>query len=63
MLTPKLELLVKEIVSPRTEPLSGKPIINLWSNLAVFLAQKMHHFVPVIIHMGNKEMKKRGKFA
>ena len=29
--------------------------------MAGFLAQKMDHIVPVIIHTGNKEMKKKRK--
>ena len=48
-----------QLVAPRTEPLSGKLIIILWSNLAGSLTHKMDHFVPLISRKSNEGMKKR----
>ena len=55
----KYKALFNQLVAPRTEPLSGKPIIILWSNLAGSLTHKMDDFVPLISHKSNKGMKKR----
>ena len=54
----KYKKLFNQLVAPRTEPLMGKPIIILWSNLAGSLAQKMDYFVPLISRKINKGMKK-----
>ena len=40
----KYKTLFNQLASPRTEPLSGKPIITLCFNIAGSLAQKMNHF-------------------
>ena len=55
----KYKKLFNQLVAPKTEPLSGKPIIILCSNLAGSLTHKMDHFVPLISRMSNKGMKKR----
>ena len=55
----KYKTLFNQLVAPRTEPLSGKPIIILWSNLAGSLTHKMDDFVPLISRKSNKGMKKR----
>ena len=58
----KYKKLFNQLFAPGTEPLSGKPIIILWSNLAGSLAQKMNHFVPLISPKNNKGWK-RGNWA
>ena len=55
----KYKKLFNQLVAPRTEPLSGKPIIILWSDLAGSLRHKMNHFHPLISCKSNIEMKKR----
>ena len=55
----KYKKLFNQLVPPRTEPLSGKPIIILWSNLTGSLTHKMDHFLPLISRKSNKGMKKR----
>ena len=55
----KYKRLFNQFFAPKTQLLSGKPIIVLWSKLAGSLAQKMDHFVPLISHKNNKGMKKR----
>ena len=55
----KYKALFNQLAAPRTEPLSGKPIIILWSNLAGSLTHKMDDFVALISRKSNKGMKKR----
>ena len=55
----KYKKLFNQLVAPRTKPLSGKPIIILWSNLAGSLTYKIDRFALLISHKSNKGMKKR----
>ena len=50
----KYKTLFNQLVTPRTEPLSGKPIIILWSNVAGSLTNKIDRFVPLISRTSNK---------
>ena len=50
----KYKTLFNQLVTPRIEPLSGKPIIILWSNVAESLTNKIDRFVPLISRTSNK---------
>ena len=51
--------LFNQLVAPGTEPVSGKAIVVLWSNISRSLAQKTDHFVPLLSRKSNKRMKKK----
>ena len=55
--------LFKQLVAPGTEPVSGKAIVVLWSNISGSLAQKTDHFVPLLSRKSNKRMKKKKKWT
>ena len=48
-----------QLVAPRNEPLSGKPVVISRSNLTGLLAQRKDHFVSLISCKSNKGLKKR----